>query len=191
MTRMRWITLERFTEKSILRAGLEVRCSHCAQRNWFDLKTMDYTLVCNRCLKEFLFPQGASDLRKMCWLYRVIGPFATPDFARGGYSVALSLRTLAHGMGVGDHRRTWTTGLELNLRPKKVEIDFAVWQQEDHLFRESEDPVLIFGEAKSFGDEAVTPETVADLKLVPNAFQARLSQLPHSRGTSPLKKKLV
>jgi hypothetical protein len=176
MTRMRWITLERFTEKSILRAGLEVRCPHCAQRNWFDLKSMDYTLVCNRCLKEFSFPQGASDLRKMRWLYRVIGPFATPDFARGGYSVALALRVFAHGMGVGDHRLTWTTGLELNMGPKKVEIDFAAWWQNDHLFGESEDPALIIGEAKSFGDEALTQETVADLKLVadrlPGAFIA-------------------
>jgi hypothetical protein len=170
MTRMRWITLERFTEKSILRAGLEVRCPDCAQRNWFDLKSMDYSLVCNRCLKEFAFPQGASDLRKLRWLYRVIGPFATPDFARGGYSVALALRTFAHGMGVGDHRLTWTTGLELNLGPKKVEIDFAVWQQNDHLFRESEDPALIIGEAKSFGDEALTQKTVADLKLVADRF---------------------
>jgi hypothetical protein len=162
--RMPWITLERFTEKSILRAGLEVRCPHCAQRNWFDLKLMDYILACNRCLKEFSFPQGANDLKRTRWLYRVIGPFATPDFARGGYSVALALRTFAHGMGVGDHRLTWTTGLELNLGPKKVEIDFAVWQQSDHLFRESEDAALIIGEAKSFGDEAITQETVADLE---------------------------
>jgi hypothetical protein len=170
ITRMRRIPLERFTEKSILRAGLEVSCPHCAQRNWFDLKSMDYTLVCNRCLKEFSFPQGASDLRKMRWLYRVIGPFATPDFARGGYSVALALRTFAHGIGIGDHRLTWATGLELNLGPKKVEIDFAAWQQSDHLFRESEDPALIIGEAKSFGKEAIAQETLDDLKLVADRF---------------------
>jgi len=121
--RMPWITLEKFTERSILRAGLEVKCPHCAQWNWFDLKSIDYTLVCSRCLKEFLFPQGAADLNRLRWLYRVIGPFATPDFARGGYSVALALRIFAHGISVGDHRVTWTTGLELDLGGRKVEID--------------------------------------------------------------------
>jgi hypothetical protein len=64
---MPWITLDRFTEKPILRAGLEVRCPHCSQRNWFDTKTLDYTLLCNRCLKEFPFPQTAASLKRLPW----------------------------------------------------------------------------------------------------------------------------
>lgn len=111
--RMPWITLEKFTKSSILRAGLEIKCPHCAQRNWFDIKSLDYDLVCSRCLKRFSFPQAASDLRGLKWLYRVIGPFATPHFARGGYSVALALRTFAHGLSSGDTRLTWTTGMVL------------------------------------------------------------------------------
>jgi hypothetical protein len=168
--RMRWITLERFTEKPILRAGLEIKCPHCAQRNWFDVKTLDYTLVCTRCLQEFSFPQAASNLNKLRWLYRVIGPFATPDFARGGYAVALALRTFAHGVSVGDRRLTWTTGLELDLAEKKVEIDFAAWCQYDRLFRDSEEPILVIGEAKSFAEDAITQRSIDDLKLVARRF---------------------
>src|SRR5207245_5770961 len=51
------ITLEQFTKNSVLRAGLEVRCPHCSQRNWFDVRSLDYDLICNRFLKQFAFPQ--------------------------------------------------------------------------------------------------------------------------------------
>jgi hypothetical protein len=174
--RMPWITLDRFTEKPILRAGLEVRCPHCAQRNWFDAKTLDYTLLCSRCLKEFPFPQTASSLRKLPWLYRVIGPFATPNFARGGYAVALALRAFGHGISTSDDRLTWTTGLELSVGQDKVEIDFAAWYQRNHLFRVGTDPVLVIGEAKSFALNAITQEVTDDLKRVvsrfPGAFMA-------------------
>jgi hypothetical protein len=61
--RMPWITLETFTKSSVLRAGLEVRCPHCAQRNWFDLTLLDYTITCTRCLKQFLFPQAGPEFK--------------------------------------------------------------------------------------------------------------------------------
>jgi len=174
--RMPWIGLEAFTKSSVLRAGLEVRCPHCAQRNWFDLTSLDYTITCTRCLKQFSFPQAGPEFKKLRWLYRVIGPFATPNFARGGYAVALTLRALAHGLGVGDRRMTWTTGLELDLGTSKVEVDFALWYQRDSLFRESQEPALVLGEAKSFGREALTQEDVDHLKQVaarlPGAFMA-------------------
>jgi hypothetical protein len=174
--RMPWITLDRFTEKPILRAGLEVRCPHCSQRNWFDTKTLDYTLLCNRCLKEFPFPQTAASLKRLPWLYRVIGPFATPHFARGAYSVALALRAFGHGISMSDNRLTWTTGLELSAGQEKVEIDFAAWYQRDSLSRLSTAPVLIIGEAKSFALNAITQEVINDLKSVvgrfPGAFMA-------------------
>ena len=70
-----------------------------------DLTSLDYTITCMRCLKQFSFPQAGAEFKKLRWLYRVIGPFATPNFARGGYAVALTLRAFAHGLGVGDHRK--------------------------------------------------------------------------------------
>jgi hypothetical protein len=174
--RMPWITLETFTKSSVLRAGLEVRCPHCAQRNWFDLTSLDYTITCARCLVQFSFPQAGPEFKKLRWLYRVIGPFATPNFARGGYSVALTLRALAHGLGVGDRRMTWSTGLELDLGTSKVEVDFALWCQRDSWLWESDEPTLVIGEAKSFGREAFTQDDMDHLKLIaarfPGAFMA-------------------
>ena len=175
--RMPWVTLDRFTEKPILRAGLEIRCPHCAQRNWFDVKALDYTLTCARCLKEFQFPQDASTLKKLPWLYRVVGPFATPNFARGGYAVALALRALGRGLSTSDHRMTWTTGLELAFdTAKKVEVDFAAWSQRDALFGLSGKPAFVIGEAKSFALDAISNDVVDGLKAVaerfPGAFMA-------------------
>ena len=175
--RMPWVTLDRFTEKPILRAGLEIRCPHCAQRNWFDVKALDYTLTCARCLKEFLFPQDASTLKKLPWLYRVVGPFATPNFARGGYAVALAFRELGRGLSTSDHRMTWTTGLELAFdTAKKVEVDFAAWSQRDALFGLSGKPAFVIGEAKSFALDAISNDVVDGLKAVaerfPGAFMA-------------------
>jgi hypothetical protein len=168
---MPWVTLDRFTERPILRAGLEVRCPHCAQRNWFDVKALDYTLTCARCLKEFAFPQDAASLRNLPWLYRVIGPFATPDFARGGYAVALALRVLGRGLSTSDVRLTWSAGLELTFGPqKKVETDFAAWYQRDALFGLGGWPILVIGEAKSFAMNAITKEVIDGLKIVAERF---------------------
>jgi hypothetical protein len=174
--RMPWVTLDRLTERPILRAGLEIRCPHCAQRNWFDVKALDYTLTCARCLKEFAFPQDAAGLRKLPWLYRVIGPFATPNFARGGYAVALALRVLGRGLSTSDVRMTWSTGLELMLGPKKkVEIDFAAWYQRDALFGLGGWPILVIGEAKSFAMNAITKEVIDGLKVVAERFPGAFS----------------
>jgi hypothetical protein len=169
--RMPWVTLDRFTERPILRAGLEIRCPHCAQRNWFDVKTLDYTLTCARCLKEFAFPQDAASLKKLPWLYRVIGPFATPNFARGGYAVALALRVLGRGLSTSGVRMTWSTGLDLTFGPQKnVEIDFAAWYQSDALFGLGGWPILVIGEAKSFAMNAITKEVIDGLKVVAERF---------------------
>jgi hypothetical protein len=190
--RMPWITLEAFTTSSVLRAGLEARSPHCAQRNWFDLTSLDYTVTCNRCLKQFSFPQAGPEFKKLRWLYRVIGPFATPNFARGGYAVALTLRALAHGLGVGDRRMTWTTGLELDLGTSKVEVDFALWYQRDSLFKESHEPALVFGEAKSFGKETVTKNDVEHLKQVATRFTGSFMAVSVLKDTfSPKEKTLL
>jgi hypothetical protein len=83
---------------------------------------------------------------------------------------------LAHGLGAGDRRITWSTGLELDLGSSKIEVDFALWYQRDSLFRESHEPLLVIGEAKSFGREAVTQDDIDHLKRVaarfPGAFVA-------------------
>lgn len=167
-----WAKLNYFIERSVFRAGLRVQCPNCAYYNWYDLTTIDYSLICNRCLKEFSFSQLPDRLRKTDWYYRVIGPFASPDYAQGAYAVALTLKCLAaesHG-----HEITWSTGLEL--QPLNVEIDFAVWYRRGHIGIEPEtdEPVLMIGEAKSFGSDAIKSEDIETLRVVgeqlPGAF---------------------
>jgi hypothetical protein len=161
-----WVTLDKFIEASVFRAGLQIKCSHCAQKNWFDVRALDYDLTCARCLKRFSFPQSAHALKDMKWFYRVIGPFATPGYAGGGYAVALTLRLFQELGGPVDTSMTWTTGLDLKIATKNAEIDFAIWCQKTRMFGEPREPDLIFGEAKSFAEKAFSRDDIDRLKLV-------------------------
>jgi glucose/arabinose dehydrogenase len=112
-----WSRLDYFLERSVFRAGVRVQCPICGYRNWMDQNALSYRPTCTRCLNAFPFSQKPADLQKVDWFYRVVGPFAAPDFARGAYSVALTLRTLADPH---DTEMTWSTGLslsELNCMP--------------------------------------------------------------------------
>ena len=161
-----WCKLDYFLKRSVFRAGLRVQCPTCANQNWFDLEAMGYTLTCNRCLKTFSFAQAPADLRRAEWFYRVIGPFAAPDYGRGGYAVALTLRCLA---GDNENELTWSTGLAL--KELNREIDFAAWYRPHMLGGgEREEPVLIVGEAKSFGKNAIGEDDVTGLREVAERF---------------------
>ncbi|MCW1403275.1 hypothetical protein OKA06_13430 [Novosphingobium sp. MW5] len=77
----KWKTLDRLVEDGLLQLGLAPRCPHCTQENWYSLDDVGVQLSCARCIKPFRFPQGSPD-RKL-FKYRVVGPFATPGYARG------------------------------------------------------------------------------------------------------------
>jgi hypothetical protein len=173
LRRMPWITLQRFLDALILRSGLQIKCPNCAKLNWYDVKTLDYEIVCHRCLKGFKFPQSAAQLSGLRWLYRAIGPFAVPGFANGGYCVALTLRFFAHALDL-DNLLTWSTGLDLSFNGKQSEIDFAFWYQQRRFIREYSEPVLMIGEAKSFAAEAISKNDIDRIKdlaeKLPGAF---------------------
>ena len=159
-----WTKLDFFLERSVFRAGLRVQCPTCAYHNWFDLDAMGYVLACTRCLKQFKFSQTPSDLASAKWYYRVIGPFAAPDYARGGYAVALTLRCLAE-----KNELTWSTGLAL--KELKREVDFVAWYRRGSMLdEEREEPVLVLGEAKSFGKNAIDDDDLAGLREVAARF---------------------
>ena len=161
-----WNKLDYFLERSVFRAGLKVQCPTCAHHNWFDLDAIGYALICNRCLKPFNFAQAPADLRRAEWFYRVIGPFAAADYGRGGYAVALTLRCLAENR---QNELTWSTGLIL--QELKREIDFAAWYRRGSFGGgEREEPVLIIGEAKSFGKNAISADDLAGLRQVAERF---------------------
>jgi hypothetical protein len=180
-----WNKLEYFLQRSVFRAGLQVQCPTCGYHNWFDLDAISYKLTCSRCLNKFKFSQSPQDLRSVQWFYRVIGPFAAPDYARGGYAVALTLRCLAPRH---DSEMTWSTGLVLE--PLNCEVDFVAWYRPSRSFRdEGDEPLMLIGEAKSFGRDAIGDEDIRTLKKVAERFPGSLmviSSLRHIADYSSL-----
>jgi hypothetical protein len=161
-----WNRLDHFLERSVFRAGLRVQCPICGYQNWLDLDAISYRPTCTRCLNRFAFSQLPAQLHNVDWFYRVVGPFAAPDFACGGYAVALTLRCLAEPH---DTEVTWSTGLELE--SLNCEVDFMAWYRGSHLLNDERDePQLVVGEAKSFGRNAITAESIANLKKVAGRF---------------------
>lgn len=156
-----WKTLDRLVADGMLRLGLAPRCPHCTQENWYSLNDVADQLSCARCLKTYPFPQGNPD-RKL-FKYRVVGPFATPGYARGGYAVALTLRFLEDELG-SMNAFTFSTGLELRHAGGKSETDFFAWYGNDNFGRASRDPVTVVGECKSFAAESFKAADVARLR---------------------------
>ena len=156
-----WKILDRLVADGMLRLGLAPRCPHCTQENWYSLNDVADQLSCARCLKTYPFPQGNPD-RKL-FKYRVVGPFATPGYARGGYAVALTLRFLEDELG-SMNEFTFSTGLELQHAGGKSETDFFAWYGKDKLDRASRDPVTVVGECKSFAAKSFRAADVTRLR---------------------------
>ncbi|MBN8997926.1 MAG: hypothetical protein J0H54_00665 [Rhizobiales bacterium] len=158
--------LERYLKANVFRAGLRVQCPVCQYQNWYDLDSLTYRPTCTRCLNQFDFAQTPEALKGVNWFYRVIGPFAAPNYAGGGYAVALTLRALA----LPDRAEmTWSTGLRL--QPLNREVDFIGWQRRRGILDDERDePLLVLGEAKSFGRGVFDAETGDGLKQVAERF---------------------
>lgn len=159
-----------FTDRNVLRLGLNTKCPRCRFANWHSLTTVDYVVVCERCLEKYSFPQGVLRPNNGNWGYRVIGPFSTPHFAGGSYGALLALKAL-RGLGHGSERMTYSPALELNLRDgTSCEVDYAAW-----VTNPSTDgvapPSLVFGEAKSFGKgDLIRHRDLSQLRRVATLF---------------------
>ncbi|MET3912834.1 hypothetical protein ABID59_007207 [Bradyrhizobium sp. S3.3.6] len=165
--------LARFTEHSVIRLGLETDCPHCNAVNWNTLSSIDYRVVCERCLKSYEFPQAHLREHNRNWTYRVVGPFSIPDFGRGSYSALLALRTLSQHRTSLD-RMTFATAMNVSFDGVDREIDFLAWYGDERMHDMNRPPQLIIGEAKSLGKgELISPNELAKLKMVasklPNA----------------------
>jgi hypothetical protein len=153
--------------------GAEVRCTKCSGWSWFSLAQIDSLLTCQACLQAFPFPViDPSSSAHSKWAYRVIGPFAQPDYARGGYAAALALRFFSVAIGgFGDSGLTWSAGQELTLSPsRKVEADMIAWYQRKRVLGLDQPIDIVFGEAKSFGREAFQNEDIENLKTLAIRF---------------------
>jgi hypothetical protein len=73
-----------------------------------------------------------------------VGPFAAPDYARGAYAVALTLRALADRR---DAEVTWSTGL--SLEQLNCEIDFVAWHRGGRFLDDERDEPLLGEEFRS------------------------------------------
>lgn len=148
--------LSRFIAYQILQLGVSVNCPHCFSENWNDLDELGYTLRCELCRKNFPFPADEIDPRSGNWKYRLIGPFATPDFARGSYSILLTARLL-NMIGGDDQQLAFSPGIELSSVNVNHEADLVCWLRERGRYGVHNDPKLVFAECKSFASEALKP----------------------------------
>lgn len=160
-------------EKNAVELGLEVRCEKCGSWSWYSLAELDTELKCHLCLKRYGFPAiNPTDRDRASWAYRLIGPFAQPNYAQGGYAAALSIRFFADVLsGVTESRITWCAGQEMTLSSMQtVEADFILWYRRQELLGSPHSTQLVFGEAKSFGKDAFTAEDVFRMKQLAIAF---------------------
>ena len=169
-TRFLPVEMSQFTDKNVLRLGLNTKCPQCTGWNWHSLNDVDYVITCERCLEKYPFPQGSLQRKNDSWGYRVIGPFSTPDYARGSYGALLALRVI-NDVGREPDAITFSPAIELRMDDgPPCEIDYAAWFSRD-LFDYNVPPVLVFGEAKSFGEsDLITADEVHSLRLLAHRF---------------------
>ena len=105
--------------------------------------------------------------------YRLMGPFALPKYADGGYSASLGIHFFTDIISSSGNRSavTWSSGQEITLPiGKKIEVDFMLWYQREETLAFNYPTEIVFGEAKSFGREVFTPDDVTKMKLLAEAF---------------------
>ncbi len=164
---------EQLVKRNAVELGLELKCSKCSSWSWYSLKQLDYKVSCSLCLREFCFPiinpSGSESSR---WAYRLIGPFALPDYARGGYAAALAIRFFSEVVGHNDSKVTWSSGQELTFPSGKppVEADFILWYQRTEILELDHPTEIVFGEAKSFGHEVFQEDDVIRMKYLAEEF---------------------
>lgn len=171
----RWgnIRSEILVSQKIVELGLELKCTKCDSWNWYTIDGLNYNLTCNRCLKTFAFPiTRPTKTDSSRWAYRVIGAFALPNYARGGYSASLAIHFFDRNIG-GSHNLdiTWSGGQELTLKSgEKAEADFILWTQKKEILDLNKPTDIVFGEAKSFAKDAFKDSDVQKMKLLAETF---------------------
>jgi len=164
---------ETLVDRKAVELGLELKCIKCGSKGWHPLKALDYSVTCDLCLQKFDFPvTKPTDNKLSRWAYRVIGPFALPNYAKGGYAAALAIRFFSDVMGKMDKADvTWSAGQELTLpSADKVESDFILWYQRKQRLSVDYPTEIIFGEAKSFGKDVFKDDDINGAKLLAETF---------------------
>ncbi len=158
------VKLSDYIEKNVIRVGLETECSHCNADNWHDLDDVSYKVKCSRCLKTYDFPQGNLKKYNQNWKYRVIGPFAIPNYAQGAYASLLTIRFFSKFCG-RDNSHSFSTAIDVVSNDNKCEVDFAIWLSDERGYESYGEPKLLIGEAKSYAFEAIKEDDLSKLKI--------------------------
>jgi hypothetical protein len=151
-----------------LQLGLQVLCTHCQETNWHPIGGLTDELKCNRCLREQDFP-SAPPPDSNAWAYKVRGPFAAPNFARGAYCVAATAAFIEERVA---QEITWVPSFVLRKGKEQVaEADIGVFFRPGH-FSHVQGPLLLLGECKSFNyfDEKDYARARSLGKLFPGAI---------------------
>jgi len=176
-------------DRNAVEIGLEVRCDKCGSWSWYALGELGMLLKCQLCLRTFGFPSvNPADAKHAYWAYRLIGAFAQPNYAQGGYAAALSMRLFAELLGdVGDNRLTWCAGQELNFENgHSLEADFILWFRRAGTYGTQQTTHLVFGEAKSFGRDTFTVQDVARMQELALKFPGAAIAFATMRSASDL-----
>ena len=179
-------TFETLVKRKAVELGLELKCDKCGSPSWYPVNQLNYSLTCSLCFKQFDFPITTPLGAHSKWAYRVVGPFALPDYARGGYASALAIRFFADVIGGFDVAEvTWSSAQKLKLHTdKEVEADFMLWYRRKEIFGTERVffgaglPIFgtdrptetVFGEAKSLGKNVFKEDAVNKMKLLAEKF---------------------
>ena len=158
--------VQSFVRAGVLRLGLAITCSSCEYENWYGVDDIGERLICERCLRQYDFPQGTLNFSNTPWHYRVTGPFSVPNYAYGAYATVLALRCLTIGLGFGRHPITYSSNLHLLAAGKSIEVDFACWYSRERMLGLAEEPCFVVGESKSFAADAIRETDVSRLKTI-------------------------
>jgi len=169
-------------KRKVVELGHELKCTNCGSWSWRPLSELGETVTCDLCLQPFAFPiEDPSNSKMARWAYRVIGPFALPGYANGGYAAALSIRFFNTLHALKDPRVTWASGQDLVFADgTKSEVDFIAWYQRKEIGRVDYPTDIIFGEAKSFGrpnKERIEDKDIDRLKALAVKFPGSICVL--------------
>jgi len=166
-TNKRWKSrsFDALVSNGAVELGAEIKCTECGHPSWFELPKLDHRLKCDLCMRLFDFPKVDTKTH-LSWAYRLIGPFAQPNYAKGGYSASLSIRFFSEVIGEASFSEmSWSAGRELTYSDGKIiEADFILWLQQTSPLDNNSQARLVFGEAKSFAKEAVGVKDVSAMK---------------------------
>lgn len=179
----------------VVKLGQEVKCNHCDYWNWFPLNNLDESIQCDRCRRDYNFPIHYPDNKDFSyWAYRVLGPFAIPNYAEGGYAAALSIGFFRDILASESNDKfLWSQGLNFvfpsdkNQKIGEYETDFILLFQQTKNYESFTAPIMLFGEAKSFGKNRINHIEINRLKTFAKKFPGSgivISMLREARDLS-------